>query len=262
MVNPVRIPVSRRALRDAAHQVYLAGPRAAGIDGRAGQAPPSGPGGRASVVANATDVISRGRLRGAGRLGFRFVLALVFSKRSGAGKDLREAFPERAPSTLRRPLIGEIEMKNTSNHVHGISVNGLVPNNAILDGAEFLMNGRDPGAYRITIEHVSEEGKPLPVTVVWKAPDLVSFEKRKRPGKHELESLRSAANCLERACCVLEEIVDEEGDMRQRDTLYPNVAVAQKSVNFATRDKNHSPAFTATPLVAKGRRPGKILEVK
>ena len=153
-------------------------------------------------------------------------------------------------------------MKNTSNHVHGISVDGMVPSNAILDGAEFLMNGRDPGAYRITIEHVSDEGRPMPVTVVWKAPDLFSFEKRKRPGKQELECLRSVANCLERACCVLEEIVDEEGDMRKRDTLYPDVAVAQKSVNFSTRDRNHSPAFTSTPLIAKGRRPGKILEVK
>ena len=34
MVNPVRIPVSRRVLRDAVHQVYLAGPRAAGVDNR------------------------------------------------------------------------------------------------------------------------------------------------------------------------------------------------------------------------------------
>jgi len=138
----------------------------------------------------------------------------------------------------------------------------MVPLNARLDGTEFLINGRNPGAYRITIEHVSEEGRPLPVTVVWKAPDLFSFKKRKRPGKQELESLRSVANCLERACCVLEEIVDEEGDMRERDTLYPNVAVAQKSVNFATRDRNHSPAFTASPLVAKGRKPGRILEEK
>jgi hypothetical protein len=37
MVNPVSIPVSRRALQDAAHQVYLAGPRAAGVDGRGHQ---------------------------------------------------------------------------------------------------------------------------------------------------------------------------------------------------------------------------------
>jgi hypothetical protein len=51
-------------------------------------------------------------------------------------------------------------MKNTSNHMHGISVNGMVPINAILDGAEFLISGRDPGAYRITIEHVSKVVRP------------------------------------------------------------------------------------------------------
>ena len=153
-------------------------------------------------------------------------------------------------------------MKNASNHVHGISVNGMVPINAILDGAEFLINGRNPGAYRITIEHMSDEGRPLPVTVVWYAPELFLIKKRRRPGKQELESLRSVANCLERACCVLEEIVDEQGDMRKGDSLYPNVAVAQKSVNFPTRDRNHSPAFRATRLVAKGRKLKKMLEGK
>jgi hypothetical protein len=146
--------------------------------------------------------------------------------------------------------------------MHGISVNGMVPINAILDGAEFLISGRDPGAYRITIEHVSDEGRPMPVTVVWKAPDLFSFKKRKRPGKQELECLQSVANCLEQACCVLEEIVDEQGDLRQHDSLYPNVAVAQKSVNFSTRDRNHSPAFRGTRLVTNGRKQGKALEDK
>jgi hypothetical protein len=142
-------------------------------------------------------------------------------------------------------------MENGPNRNYGISVNGKVPTNAVLDGAEFLTDGRCPGAYRITIEHVSDEGTPMPVTVVWRAPELFHFWKRKRPGKHELESLQSIAACLEQACSVLYEILDEDGDMRKHDTLYPNVAVAQRGVNFSTRDRNHCPAFTATPEVAK-----------
>jgi len=146
-------------------------------------------------------------------------------------------------------------MKNAANPMHGISVNGKVPTNAMLDGAEFLIDGRDPGVYRITIEHVSDEGTPMPVTVVWRAPDLFLIKKRRRPGKHEfyeLKYLQSVAACLEQACSVLYEILDEEGDMRKHDTLYPNVAVAQKGVNFSTRDRNHSPAFAAPALVGKG----------
>jgi len=50
---------------------------------------------------------------------------------------------------------------------------------------------------------------------------------------------------------VLAETLDEEGDMRLRDSLYPNIAVAQRSVNFSTRDQNNSPAFTMTPLSAE-----------
>ena len=91
----------------------------------------------------------------------------------------------------------------------------------------------------------------MPVTVVWHAPDLFLIKKRKRPGKQELECLQSVAECLERACCVLAETLDEEGDMRLRDSLYPNIAVAQRSVNFSTRDQNNSPAFTMTPLSAE-----------
>jgi hypothetical protein len=143
-------------------------------------------------------------------------------------------------------------MKNTSDHVHAISVDGMVPINAILDGAELLRSGRDPGAYRITIEHVSDDGRPIPVTVVWRSPDLFKIKKRTRPGKQELDYLQSVADCLEEACSVLAEILDEEGDMRKHDTMYPTVAVAQKSVNFSTRDQNHSPAFSAIHRAAKG----------
>ena len=37
MILPVSIPVSRRALKDAAHEVYLADAQVAGVDGRVHQ---------------------------------------------------------------------------------------------------------------------------------------------------------------------------------------------------------------------------------
>ena len=142
-------------------------------------------------------------------------------------------------------------MKNLANRNYGISVNGKVPTSAILDGTEFLTDGRCPGSYRITIEHVSDDGKPLPITVVWHDPELFLIKKRRRPGRHELEHLQSVQWCLEQACSVVYELLDEDGDMRKRDTLYPDVAVAQRGVNFSTRDQNHHPAYRATSEAAK-----------
>jgi hypothetical protein len=142
-------------------------------------------------------------------------------------------------------------MKNTSNRKRKSSVDSQRPVGGILDGPELVVGTGKPGVFRITIEHCSDDGRPLPTMVVWHDPERFLIRRRKRPNRDELECLLSVANCLEQACCVLEETIDEQGDLRNRDSLYPHVAVAQKGINFSTRDRNHSPAFAAPALVGK-----------